>query len=194
MGSSTDLLLEHLGRTVAEGLEPYEQVNRSLIKLNTLTFIPCQSCGRSPAPRFCFFDGLDEVYEQLEKCDCLLFGTPVYFDSVSAQAKMFIDRCNCFRPPDYNAEHPEHAFVRRINRRRPGAMILVGGERGWFEGARRVTAGFFKWVEVNNEGMIQYASPDFNRRGRAADYRETLAAVNKLGQHLATVIRNGLNP
>jgi hypothetical protein len=67
-------------------------------------------------------------------------------------------------------------------------MVLVGGERGWFEGARRVVAGFFKWVEVTNEGMIAYRSPGFTRAGSVTDDRDTLAQADALGKQLAEII------
>jgi multimeric flavodoxin WrbA len=187
--SSTDIILSRIADTIAGSLTNQYPMTSTFVKLNELRFIPCQSCGEAPTPKFCLFDdGLTDVYTKLADCDCLLFGTPVYFDSVSAQAKMFIDRCNCFRPPDFDNVDPDHHFIRILKRKRPGAMVLVGGERGWFEGARRVAAGFFKWVEVTNEGMIVYRSPGFNRAGSVADDREALAQADALGRRLAEII------
>lgn len=183
--SSTDIILKELQKSISEELKNPDKVKFDFIKLNDLNFIPCQACGEDPSPKFCFFDGLDEVYKLLEECDCLLFGSPVYFDSVSAQAKSFIDRCNCFRPPDYKKSNPSHLFLKRLNRKRPGAIILVGGENGYFEGARRVVAGFFKWVEVVNEGLIVYQTNDFNKKGTVVDNQATLSEIKTLAKHLA---------
>ncbi|MCK4302079.1 MAG: flavodoxin family protein, partial [candidate division Zixibacteria bacterium] len=149
----------------------------------------CQSCGEAPTPKFCLFDdGLTDVYTKLADCDCLLFGTPVYFDSVSAQAKMFIDRCNCFRPPDFDNVDQDHRFIRILKRKRPGAIVLVGGERGWLEGARRVVAGFFKWVEVVNEGQLYYRSPSFGKAGYARDDAGIMQKADQLGRELAALM------
>lgn len=183
------MLLKRVGSSFKSAWSGHGKVRQTFVKLNDLTFIACQSCGEVPECGFCFFDDdLTKVYRQLERCDCLLFGSPVYFDSVSAQAKMFIDRCNCFRPPDFHHVDHRHNFLRRLTRKRPGAMVLVGGERGWFEGARRVVAGFFKWVEVTNEGMIVYHSEDFTRSGTAAEDKQTLAEADALGQRLAEIV------
>lgn len=188
-GSSTDFLLGRIASRVIERLGGSERARNSVVRLNDLKFIPCQACGESPAPKFCLFDDdLTPVYKQLASCDCLLFGSPVYFDSVSAQAKMFIDRSNCFRPPDYDNVDPDHRFIRRLNRSIPGAMVLVGGERGWIEGARRVVAGFFKWVEVVNEGVLTYRSSDFTKAGTAADDPTAVQQADELGVHLAEMI------
>jgi multimeric flavodoxin WrbA len=187
--SSTDLLLKRTAGSFKSALSGQLKVRQTFVKLNEITFIPCQSCGEAPERGFCFFDDdLTEIYRKLERCDCFLFGSPVYFDSVSAQAKMFIDRCNCFRPPDFDKVDPDHDFLKKVTRKRPGAMVLVGGERGWFEGARRVIAGFFKWVEVTNEGMIIYRSSDFTRFGTVSEDKQSLAEADALGQRLAQIV------
>ena len=187
--SSTDIILNRISSAIAGSLPNQYSMASTFVKLNELKFIPCQSCGEAPTPKFCLLDDdLTDVYSKLADCDCLLFGTPVYFDSVSAQSKMFIDRCNCFRPPDFDNVDPDHHFIRILKRKRPGAMVLVGGERGWLEGARRVVAGFFKWVEVTNEGMIVYRSPGFIRAGSVADDKDTLTQADALGRRLAEVI------
>jgi len=187
--SSTDIILRRISDAIADSMGDQCRVTSSFVKLNELDFVPCQSCGEAPTPKFCFFDDdLTGVYTKLAECDCLLFGTPVYFDSVSAQAKMFIDRCNCIRPPDFSNTDPKHRFVRILQRKRPGAMVLVGGERGWFEGARRVVAGFFKWVEVTNEGMVAYCSPNSRKAGSVVENQDTLAEADALGKRLAEII------
>jgi len=184
--SSTEFILRRLAEKIEAALTDSVKVESNFVKLNSLTFLPCQACGEAPAAGFCIYDDLCEVYDQLVACDCLLFGSPVYFDSVAAQAKQFIDRCNCIRPPDYQDTDPEHRFIKLLDRKRPGAIVLVGGQNGWYEGARRVVAGFFKWVEVVNEGLITYGSPDFRKKGTAADHLPTLEAIDKLAIHLAS--------
>lgn len=185
--ASTDILLNRISDSIKSGLGNRAEAEVSFVKLNALTYRPCQSCGVDPTPRWCFYDDLAPVFDQLAVCDCLLFGSPVYFDCVSAQSKAFIDRCNCFRPADFDEEEKTR-FIRRLKRQRPGAMVLVGGERGWFEGARRVIAGFFKWVEVTNEGNLMYSSPGTSARGAAAEDSEILAQADELGRHLAEVL------
>jgi len=158
-------------------------------RLNDLMFLPCQACGHAPTPNFCFFDdALTPIYRQLAECDCFLIGSPVYFDAVSAQTKAFMDRCNCFRPPDYKGVQKEHRFIKLLKHKRPGAMVLVGDQEGWFEGPRRSIAGFFKWIEVTSEGLISFHSQDFNRKGAALNDTSILDEADKLGKKLAGLI------
>ncbi len=185
--SSTDILLTRIADSFVKEVD--RPVSVDTVKLNELKFIPCQACGKAPTPAYCFYDDdLTGVYKLLEACDCLIFGSPVYFDSVSGQAKMFIDRCNCFRPYDFNNTDPEHNFIKLLKRKRPGAIVLVGGERQWMEGARRVVAGFFKWVEVTNEGMVTYSSTDDRKIGTVNDDDPKLAEADQLGKKLAVCV------
>jgi multimeric flavodoxin WrbA len=185
--ASTDILLNRVSEAIKTELAGKAEAVVSFVKLNAITFRPCQSCGVDPTPRWCFYEDLYPVLEELAACDCLLFGSPIYFDSVSAQAKAFIDRCNCFRPAEFDDES-DTRFIKRIQRSRPGAMVLVGGERGWFEGARRVIAGFFKWVEVTNDGNLMYSSPGTSARGAAVNDSKILTQADELGKHLANLL------
>ncbi len=188
--SSTDFILHKLTEEVRQGLGEQIAVETSFVKLNDLTFIPCQSCGKSPQPKWCLYDDdLTPIYEKLTSCDCLLFGSPVYFDSVSAQGKAFIDRCNCIRPPDYKGTARNHAFIKRLHRKRPGAMVVVGGKEGWLEGARRTIADLFKWVEVVNQGMIAYRSVDYNVKGSAANDPAVMKDIEQMALTLADAVR-----
>jgi multimeric flavodoxin WrbA len=186
-GSSTEIILRRIGAAVAAVSS--DPVRHTFVMLNALEIIPCQACGEAPTPKFCFFDDdLTSVYREVARCDCLLFGSPIYFDSVSAQAKAFIDRCNCIRPADFNNVDPRHDFLKLLPRKRPGAIVLVGGEKGWFEGARRCIAGFFKWIEVVNEGYLKFMSRDFHEKGEAAASEAVLREADKLGARLAGLI------
>jgi multimeric flavodoxin WrbA len=184
-GSSTKLLLDVAARGFQSAF-PGKPVAIDCVVLNELTFIPCQACGKAPTPSFCFYDdGLAPIYSLVAECDAFLFGTPIYFDSVSAQAKAFIDRCNCFRPPDFDNRDPKHDFIKILKRKRPGGMIFVGGKDAWFEGARRTVAGFFKWIEVTNEGVITLSSPDYHKTGIAANDISSLDQARALGNKIA---------
>jgi multimeric flavodoxin WrbA len=98
-GSSTDIIVN----AVLEGASA-DHVKTRFIRLNEKNIIPCQSCGQSPYPNYCFFhDDMDEIFGLMEKSEGIILGSPIFFDSVSAQAKLFIDRTNCLRPVDFSA-------------------------------------------------------------------------------------------
>lgn len=189
-GSSTDILLKAVADAVVSEMGAEHQVQFDFVKINDLQFIPCQACGKAPHEEWCVFhDAITPVLEQIAECDCLVVGSPIYFDSVSAQLKALMDRCNCFRPADFEGNDPKQNFIKLIKRKRPGAMVLVGGEQGWFEGARRSIAGFFIWIEVTNEGMVQYHSKDFHRTGEVDDSTATIVEAKQLGKKLGEILR-----
>jgi multimeric flavodoxin WrbA len=41
---------------------------------------------------------MEQIYDALEYSDAIVLGSPVYFDTVSAQSKLIIDRSNCLMP------------------------------------------------------------------------------------------------
>ena len=98
---------------------------------------------------------------------------------------MFIDRCNCFRPYDFDNRDAAHNFIKLLKRKRPGGMVVVGGDDTGIEQARRTIAGFFKWIEVVNYGMVSYKSTDDLRAGTAADDSDVMHRARELGEKLA---------
>ncbi len=171
--SSTELLV----REILRGAES-TGAQSAFIGLNGLDIMPCQACGQSPETGYCFFnDGMDEIYETFDWCDAIVIGSPIYFDSVSAQTKLFIDRTNCFRA--FHPSGPEQ-FTNRIKKRRKGAMVLVGGEREKYEYARRVIGGFFVWANVESVGLIHYGHSG-RGRGSVVNHPEIMKEAFDLG-------------
>lgn len=64
-----------------------------MLHVADLDIAPCDACGACMAEGACIVeDDMQRVYEHLDAADGILFGTPVYFLNVSAQAKAIIDR------------------------------------------------------------------------------------------------------
>jgi multimeric flavodoxin WrbA len=58
---------------------------------------PCDGCGSCRKTGVCRLrDDMQSIYQQLETADAIIFGSPVYFGSVSAQAKAIMDRTFLF--------------------------------------------------------------------------------------------------
>jgi multimeric flavodoxin WrbA len=124
--------------------------------LNDMEIKPCQDCGKDPYPKYCFFeDDMAKVYSMLETCDAVVLGSPVYFDTVSAQVKLMIDRSNCLMPytklPDGN-----YGFVKRVGKKKKGVFIAVAGVGQKFETMLAPVKGFFNWANVELAETILY--------------------------------------
>ena len=155
-GSSTDYLVE----AILDNIKG-DHIKKRFIRLNEKSILPCQACGKNPEPDLCFFhDDMDEIYTHMNKSDGIILGSPVYFDSVSAQTKLFIDRTNCLRPVDFdNPKGPE--LKKPLFRGKKGGIILVGGEQGKFEGALRTARAFFIWAGIDIVFELEYRTKSF---------------------------------
>ena len=95
------------------------------IYLNDLHIRPCQACEDSPAPDHCHYhDGMDVVYQAIETATGLVIGTPAYYDSISAQLKLVIDRSNCLTEMIPSADG-RVVFRSRIAERKKAVLIWV---------------------------------------------------------------------
>lgn len=177
--SSTDILIKEVLRGAAD-----KKKNQKFIRLNESRILPCQACGKSPEPDLCFFhDDAYRILELLTTADAIVLGSPIYFDSVSAQTKLFIDRSNCLRPADFTN--------RKIQKFRPpllagkkGGFVLVAGDYGKFDSALKTMRAFFIWagIEIRFELTYQTKSLEFGEAGKDSD---TLLKAFNMGKLLA---------
>ena len=91
-GNST-ILLNH----VLRGAEEKGAQRLPTIHLNDLTFKGCQNCGGCDDTGVCILkDDLALVYESLREANIWVLSSPIYFDGISGQLKLFFDRLFCF--------------------------------------------------------------------------------------------------
>ena len=100
---------------------------------------PCIACGGCSEDAICKTeDDMQEIYRQLEDADGIIFGTPVYFINVSAQAKAVIDRTYAFLR---KGKLRGKAAAAMVAARRVGAGQVLSLLYTWFTVQRMVTAG-----------------------------------------------------
>jgi hypothetical protein len=119
-GMNTDTL-------VGKVLEGAKSVGADVEKiyLNDLDIKPCQACAEHPAPKFCWYDdGMAKIYNVIENADVLVIGTPAYYDSISAQLKLVVDRSNCLTEI-VKLSDGKVAFKSRVKKRKKGIFIWV---------------------------------------------------------------------
>lgn len=155
------------------------------IYLNDLEIKPCQACSKSPAPEFCFYkDGMEKIYEALETADVMVIGTPAYYDSISAQLKLAIDRSNCLVEmvtlPDGKVE-----FRNKIAKRKKGIFIWVSDFSRNIELALGMVRLWFK--DANIELSEVFAVTDADRGEGARNRVELLRKAFELGVLFAKV-------
>jgi multimeric flavodoxin WrbA len=111
---NTELLLEQaLNGAQHEGAET------ELLSLSGKDIKPCDGCGSCAARGECHIkDDMQTVYQKLLEADGIIFGTPIYFYSMAAQAKAVIDRT-------FALNRPEKSLTNKV-----GGVIVVAGSIG----------------------------------------------------------------
>ena len=176
--SNVDVLSEEIAKGTAENGWTEET-----IYLNDYVIKPCQSCGVRDDDDICIFhDDIYPVYEKFNNCNAVIVASPIYFDSVSAQLKLFIDRCNCYRP--LKKSHDEKLFLEKKQwRKRKGIIVLVGGERQKHQQALSVIKGFFIWTGVEYLDSIYYTHDSWEV-GAVVNSTAVLKQAYELGARL----------
>jgi multimeric flavodoxin WrbA len=88
VGGNTDIILqEALSAAKAEGVEV------KLIRISDYRIQPCNGCMACFSTKNCIADDDGEnIYQEIVKADGIILGSPSYFQGVTAQMKIFIDR------------------------------------------------------------------------------------------------------
>lgn len=130
-GNSTTLL-----RQVLQGAEESGAAAQT-IYLNDLTFRGCQACDGCVNTGECVLkDELTPHYPKLREAGIWILASPVYFDGVSGQTKLFFDRCRCFAMEKGNLKGKRHAAIILTYEDRP---------RDDYQGIAERLANYFPW-------------------------------------------------
>lgn len=127
-GANTDILLDVALKAAAEN----ENIETHKIYLRDYEIHNCVSCyaccqdaaANNGGERACLIykDGMDEIYPLLKECHGLIIAAPVYFGSMCAQVKQFMDRTEGLLR--YGKSKYQYALQSKV-----GGAIAVGGNR-----------------------------------------------------------------
>ena len=128
--------------------------------LSDMNIKPCQSCGVNPSPEHCLFkDDMEQIYHTLENSDAIVLGSPVYFDTVSAQVKLMIDRSNC-QMIYIKRDDGSLGFERRAKKLKKGVFVVVSGKDQELDAISATVKGFFYWTNIELVETFSYAHDD----------------------------------
>jgi multimeric flavodoxin WrbA len=91
-GTTATLLNKALEGAASQGAKT------EFIQLNRIKMKGCQACysckkiGSKNFGKCALVDGMTPLYEKIEQADAIFLGSPIYFGTVTAAAKMFIER------------------------------------------------------------------------------------------------------
>ncbi|HEY2955819.1 MAG TPA: flavodoxin family protein [Candidatus Eisenbacteria bacterium] len=177
-GSSVERLLDAL---CAGAREAGGEARR--IDCNGLAIKPCQACGPEPTTGFCIFhDDMDSIYAALRDAHAVAVGSPIYFDGVSAQLKLVMDRCNCITPL-VRVAGGGYAFRPLWARTRRGVFVTALSSKHRYDLAERSVRGFLKWIGARWEETLAWAHED-NDAGSVTGRPDLLERARAIGRRL----------
>jgi multimeric flavodoxin WrbA len=151
---NTELLLK-------ETIKGIESCGKSvkIFYLNQLNIKPCQNCGGCNDSGECIYrDDMDQIYKAIKTADRIILASPIFFFSVSAQAKIMIDRCQSLWCEKYLLKKP----IQSGRYGRKGLLILVGGmnKKIGVQCAEACVQAFFRTISVPEHNMIYFLGID----------------------------------
>jgi multimeric flavodoxin WrbA len=85
---NTEILMNEILRTTREA-----GCDTEIFLMSEKQVAPCDACGSCFKAGSCVIeDDMQELYAMMARADAIVFGSPVYFGSVSAQCKAIMDR------------------------------------------------------------------------------------------------------
>lgn len=103
-----------MAKTVAEGLLQTSGNSIEYIYLNALNIQPCQGCGGCNKTGKCVInDDMQELHIKTIEADRLFLVSPIYFYSITAQLKCYIDRCQAQWARKYLLGHNKTQYPHR---------------------------------------------------------------------------------
>lgn len=140
---------------------------------------PCSGCFRCAKTHACTLpdDGLNDMYQRLTQADGVVFGSPVYFASITSGMRCFMDRMGCI---DMNngRQFRFKVGVPLVVARRAGAVNAIDELVHYINYAQMIIPGSLYWPLVYG-----------NRPGEVAQDPEGIQTVQVLAQSMAYVMK-----
>jgi len=145
-GGNTQILLDKVLEGAGSGNCTVET-----IRLNDLDFVACQECEDLPDDEKCIIDdGMRNVYAGIEKADIVVFASPIFFGSISAQSKMMIDRFHCL----WRAKHVLNIIGGAPNKKGFFIAVSAADKKDYFHNAASVVKNFFATIGAEYTGEL----------------------------------------
>jgi multimeric flavodoxin WrbA len=129
-------------------------------------------------------DGMQAVYEALDRSDRIVMAAPIYFYNVPAQAKAVIDRTQALWSSKYSREEIEERSGVAPDRK--GFFIGVGATRGkrLFDGTLYTMRYFFDAIDAEYVGTLVYGEVD--EKGAIRDHPTAMRECYESGAEFAS--------
>jgi len=181
-----------LARQVAAGAKSLGAEVETLY-LQGMSICPCTACDicQESLHKDCIIeDDMKEIYPQLRGADAIVYASPIYWFNISAQTKLFIDRCyalTCLGTmPGEDGGDPIYTVETDLAGKKIGIILTYGDKDPFASGAVnaiRFYQDMFRFVEAEIVDIV-YGSA--MAQGEVAGNEDLMQQAFNLGKKLAT--------
>ena len=178
---NTDLLLDKALEGASEAGAEIEKVLVSKLKISPcLEIYACLKDGNCSIR-----DDMQLLYKKLLEADHVVFASPIFFYSITSQAKAIVDRCQAL----WVRRHVL-GMGKEDKRERRGVFVSVGATQGekLFDGAVLTVKYFFDAIGVKYAGDLLVRG--VANKGQIEEHPAALQDAFRLGQELVSVSRD----
>ena len=169
-GGNTEILVQ-------EALDAAKETGADveLLKISEMKIAPCDGCTTCHQSGECRIkDDMQKIYKKILTADGIILGSPVYFWSISGQAKTLMDRT-------YALRYPYHKLKKKV-----GGAIVVAGRRGSVS-ALSVINNFFLGQDMlpTGLGIAGYGT----NKGEVRKDEHAMKSARSLGTQVTELIK-----
>ena len=146
-----------------------------LLQISGMNIAPCDGCSTCHQSGECRIkDDMQKIYKKILVADGIILGSPVYFWSISGQAKTLMDRT-------YALRYPHHKLKYKV-----GGAIVVTGRRGSIS-ALSVINNFFLGHDmlVTGLGIAGYGT----EKGEVRKDEHAMKSARSLGTQVTELVK-----
>jgi len=171
-GNTETLMNEALKGAHEEGAEV------ELVSVFGKDIKPCDGCQTCISTGKCHIDDdMQIIFRKLVEADGIIFGTPIYFYSMSAQAKAIMDRTYSLRRPCFRLTN------------KVGGVIAVAGGIGLMDAIK----DFYFYIAINHMIPADYVGTYASERGEIRNNEKAMKSAFELGREMAQLAGAGFH-
>lgn len=155
-----------------------KNISVEIARLHELRLEPCRGCEHCAADGICIVkDKMEPFYDKVAAAKGLVLATPVYFGSLSAQLKIFMDRFQCWWQAKYHLKEP---FV-HLSQNKVGFVICTGAlhRKDFGDSVEAIGKIFFHTINYHFGGFLFLQGLD--RKGEIKNDPAALKAARDAG-------------
>ena len=144
--------------------------------LHRMNIQPCDACDTCQETGVCvLMDDMQELYPKLTRADAIIIASPIYWFTMNAQTKLFIDRWYALQGVQGNS----------LKGKQFGILLTYGDSDPYSSGAINAIRTFqdmLRYLEAELSGLVYGSANDV---GDVQKQPELMERAYQIGKHLA---------